>query len=218
LEAAMLVLAGAKTDRTQKASLTAKSSSLPSIEQPKEQIALLCDVIRELLQRDLSLVNGHENVRVACFAADDQYLRPLCSYNGVSRDFLRGYAGYVEYFNFGGAAKTSLAVAAARQHRIMIVDDAKKADEDANHPFWFFGPTQRETIQSMVAIPIGGVGDSKHASHVVCLDTGCPGFFTEDRREQYEILQRNIEPRLLYEAYIMTTTKGGNGDGGIHAA
>ena len=212
LDAAMLQFVGAKKDRAFTVNIEdtpiEAGNFVQKVTCPEEQIKLLCDVVRELLNHELASTNGHSTMRVACFRSEDQHLRPVYSYDGVSRDFLRNvYAGYAEHFDLAGAAKTSLAVAAARQHRIMIVPDTKSANDDSNSPFWFFGPTQRDTLQSVLAIPISCMDDSEHALYVICFDTSVSGFFSESRREQYDLIQRNIEPRLLYETYTMRIDK-----------
>lgn len=144
--------------------------------------------------------SGHR-VRVTYFELDGSYLTPRLQNDGqLHRKF--GYFSDVKDRFRVNVRPASVAAAAAVHNEFVIVPDAEKAHKDPDHPFFRLRAREEEGIESIVAIPLPGDGETLPAKRVITIDTDKPGFFedTSEMRNQLALLAENIKERLLYEA------------------
>ena len=168
---------------------------------PQTQIYSLAQAAFELYKRDCRSTFGETHkLRVAYFAEHEGFLVPRYSTDGFSDACISPHnENHLERFNLHGSPHGSLAVHAAWQRAIQIVDDAEKADADLDTYFGYFDQMQRTRIRSIMVIPIADNNVVGPAQHVICLDCDKKGFFNEEKRPIAEIFAENIHDRLLYE-------------------
>jgi len=125
-----------------------------------------------------------------------RYLYPYYSFDGANHDFFdQEYEECKTHFDLGKPT-ASVAVFAAVEGEVQIVENAERAHSDPKNAFKFFANEQRQrtTIRSMVAIPFT---DAVYRDKwVLCVSSNRERTFRNDHRWKYEETQKHIEVRV----------------------
>jgi hypothetical protein len=199
---AFLKVVSRKRERLKDAKSSAEIvSALRPVVQRTALIVACWEIFDKMVNHDAT---QHYRVRVAYFRVTGPRLEPTYSWNGTNGDCvsLNGRAPVVmESFTFE-AVKGCVARAAANSGRTYWIPVAEAADKDPSDPFFFFEEGERDTLKSMVAIPIRLEGDIAKYD-VITIDTDREGFFNaQDRGDDVMHIVENLAHRLQMEKQV----------------
>jgi hypothetical protein len=182
--------------------------------QPTRQGMALIVACREVFDKMINRPGQpHYRVRVAYFRVTGDRLALVYCWNGDSPKCISlggGSPVVAASFTFD-AAKGCVARAVASTGETRWIPNAEAADKDPDDPFFFFDQSERETLKSMVAVPMRLEGEAPKYD-VVSIDTDCEGYFNAaDRRDEVTHVVANMAHRLLLEKE-MERLSGGGGD------
>jgi len=186
---------------------------------PELQIIALVSVVFELYRYEIKKQHGvNANIRVAYYVQKDGYLTPAFSTDGINEPCITAESVQLNRprFRLDDGPTNSLAVHAAREKKIQIVEDTAKAADDDNTFFQYFDSDQRNQIKSMLVFPIANKTSGGSAEHIICVDCDKKGFFKEKDRPVAELFAENILDRMLFELDmqdILERTAGASEEG-----
>ncbi len=114
---------------------------------------------------------------------------------GPNRKHVKSYFSLEEPRN-----ERCLAVAAAYDGELHVIEDTHEADLDSRSPFKFLRDGQKERIGSMVAMPIGEPESAEFPyRRVVCFDSPRRHVFRRQDKPLLQFVMDNLDERLAYE-------------------
>jgi hypothetical protein len=196
-----------RIDPSHQADVKAFARKFKDVVSPKRQIGTLIQIVHEIFNKLIISAHGKGDLRVAYFVLDKngrfvaQY-----SWNGFTEDCLvtPNKKNHKNRLRINAHGERSVLLSAARSGDILIVENAHADHNDASLPFEFWHQGQRQSIASMVALPLGSANKGDCYSHVVCIDTNVAGFFNKSQHVQLTLVRNNLAQRLLCESGIET--------------
>jgi hypothetical protein len=160
----------------------------------KELVMIAYHVFRE--QMIEAHGKGRDSLRVTLFRMDPtgKRLQLVFSWNGRTSDCVRSPVESPDRFAIT-ESESCMAAASAWRSELLIEPDAVAAHGTKLSPFHYFGPSQHETIASIVTMPMP-MNIERPASYVLSVDTDRKHFFTEEQRPRYRTLAENLGRRL----------------------
>lgn len=147
-------------------------------------------------------VSTQSKLRLAIFTVGRRKLDLEWHYTEGGKDQIRGpkYKPHKNKYRLvHGKPAKSLASHVASSQAIFVISNADEADDSSDVPYFHFDDQQRRTIKSIVAIPLGKIGDNGYCRHVLCLDSDQAGVFTKSHLNRFEGIRCNLEERLMLE-------------------
>jgi len=145
-------------------------------------------------------IRDEQNFRVACYVAEDDYLKPFAAFDLAkqSNRFLRSFEQSRENFHLRCTDRPSEAVRCVAEERTLIIESCPRSLEELH-------PGQFRYLKSMVAYPIGSFGSSSEQKRKACIviDTNIENYFKEADHLTIEAFMKQFAARLDLEYSVL---------------